>query len=142
MQLFLTTLIYFASLLHGYDVQEFRNPQKIFWKVCTRCEYVGLINSKPYWHHTKKESSPNLSKPNYQKLQTTVKRCMDQKIRARNFEARNERIGTGVLVQTRKWKQVSFERKQGECYKWKAKEDSAQKELLAVSATMRTSVEK
>ena len=36
-----------------------------------------------------------LSQPNCQKLKTMVKRCIDQKIRARNFEARNDRIETG-----------------------------------------------
>ena len=41
------------------------------------------------------------SQPNYQKLQTVVKRGMDQKIRARNLEARNERIDTGVPVKAR-----------------------------------------
>ena len=37
------------------------------------------------------------------------------------FEARRERIVTGVPVKTRKGKLVSVERKQGKCYRWKAK---------------------
>ena len=37
------------------------------------------------------------------------------------FEARNERIETGVLVKTGKEKNVSVERKQGDCYQWNAK---------------------
>ena len=54
--------------------------------------------------------------PNYQELKTMVKRCMDQKIRARNFEGRNERIETGVTVKARcKRKPVSVDRKQREC---------------------------
>ena len=44
----------------------------------------------------------NLSMPRYQKLKTMVKRLVDQKIRTRNFQTRNERIETGVLVKTRK----------------------------------------
>ena len=40
----------------------------------------------------KQEIEQHLSQANDQKLKTMVKRCMDQKIRARNFEARNERI--------------------------------------------------
>ena len=44
------------------------------------------------------EVNPNLSKPpNYQELKFMVMRCMDQEIRARNFEATNDRIGTGKL---------------------------------------------
>ena len=39
-----------------------------------------------------------------------VKRCMDQKIRALKFEARNERIETGILVKTRQGKNVSVEK--------------------------------
>ena len=48
------------------------------------------------------EIEQHRSQPNYQKFTTMVKRCMDQKIRVRNFEGRNERI----------------EREQGECYQW------------------------
>ena len=60
--------------------------------------------------------------PSYQKLKTMVKRCMDQKIRARNFEARNERYETGVSAKSRcKGKLVSVDWKQGECFQWKAK---------------------
>ena len=61
------------------------------------------------------------SQPNYQKLQTVVKRGMDQKIRERKLEARNERVETGAPVKARsKGKPVSVEGKQGECYQWKA----------------------
>ena len=43
------------------------------------------------------EINQDRSKPSYQKLNTMVKRRMDQMIRTRNFQARNERIETGVL---------------------------------------------
>ena len=59
------------------------------------------------------ETEQHLSQPNNQKLKTMVQKCMDQKIRARNSEGRNERTETGVLVKTRKGKRVSVERKQG-----------------------------
>ena len=36
--------------------------------------------------------------PNYQKLKTMVKRCIGQKRRFRNFDARNERSETGAVV--------------------------------------------
>ena len=68
------------------------------------------------------EIEQHLSQPDNQKLKSIVKRCMDQKVRARNFEARNERIETEVLVKTRKGKLVTVERKHGECCRLKAKE--------------------
>ena len=36
------------------------------------------------------------SRPDYQKLKTMVKRSIDQKLRLRNFDARNERIETAT----------------------------------------------
>ena len=69
-----------------------RCPQTIFWKACVRRAYVDLINLKPYLVLYEQEFEQNNLQPSYQKLKTMVKRCMDQKVRARNFEARNERI--------------------------------------------------
>ena len=48
------------------------------------------------------EIHPNISKPDYQKLRTMVKRSIDQKLRLRKFYARNERIETGALVTSRR----------------------------------------
>ena len=44
---------------------------------------------------------------------------IDQKIRARNVEARNERIETGAVVQDRRDKR-GVARELRECYQWKA----------------------
>ena len=41
------------------------------------------------------EIHQKITMPNYQKLKTMVKRGVDQKLRFRNFDARNERIETG-----------------------------------------------
>ena len=60
------------------------------------------------------------SQPSYQKFKTMVKRCMDQKIRARRFEARNEKIETGAPAKDKR-KLDSLDRKQGECDQWQAK---------------------
>ena len=54
---------------------------------------MSLVNSKkrivePY----DMEIHLKIWMPNYQKLKTMVKRSMDQKLRLRNFDARNERI--------------------------------------------------
>ena len=61
------------------------------------------------------------SEPSYQKLKSMVKKHFDQKIGTHNIQPRNERIETGVLVNTRKWKNVSVERGLGDCYQWQAK---------------------
>ena len=58
--------------------------------------------------------------PSYQRLKTMVRRHIDQIIRTRIFRARNGRIETGVSVKSHKRKNVSGERKVGECYQWKA----------------------
>ena len=70
-----------------------------------------------------------------------VKRCLDQKITARKFEARNERIETGAPAKGKE-KSVSAERQQGQCYQKKKKQkDSAQKVTLVVPVTMTTNVQ-
>ena len=38
------------------------------------------------------EIHQKISKPDYQKLKTIVEKSVDQKLRLRNFDARNERI--------------------------------------------------
>ena len=43
-----------------------------------------------------------ISKPYYQKLKTMVKRCIDKKLRSRNFDARHEGIETNALVKKHK----------------------------------------
>ena len=40
--------------------------------------------------------------PNYQKMKTMVKRSLDQKLRLRNFDARQGKIETGAVVKSRK----------------------------------------
>ena len=65
-------------------------------------------------------NSTEQSMPDYQTLKTTVKRSIDQKIRLRNFDARNERLETCAVVTSRRG-QIGVERGQGECCQWKAK---------------------
>ena len=43
-----------------------------------------------------------ISTPDYQKLNTMVKRSMDHKVRLRNFDTRNERIESGTVVTHRR----------------------------------------
>ena len=49
--------------------------------------------------------------PSYQRLKTMTKKFLDQKMRARNFEARNERTVTGTPAKTRSKREVSQLRK-------------------------------
>ena len=68
MKLFLSVQIYPVSLYMATifkmlipDVTRFcypqvRFPMTRFWKVCTRCEYESLIDSKQYWQCTNKKS--------------------------------------------------------------------------------------
>ena len=48
------------------------------------------------------EIHQKITMPNYQKLKTMVKRSIDQKLRLRSFDARNESIGTGAVVTSRR----------------------------------------
>ena len=58
--------------------------------------------------------------PSCEKLRKMVRQHVDQTIRAQNFKAWNERIGIGVLVKSQKGRNVSADRKVGECFQWKA----------------------
>ena len=66
------------------------------------------------------EIQKKISKPDCQKLKTMVKRSIDQKLRFRNADARNDRIETGSVATNRRG-QRGVDRGQGECYQWKAK---------------------
>ena len=69
------------------------------------------------------EIHQKISMPNYQKLKTMVKRNIDQKLRLRNFDVRNEEIETGAVVTSRRGssgiergKEFAFSGKQkGQC---------------------------
>ena len=67
-----------------------------------------------------KEIHQKISRPGYQKLKTMVKRSIDQKLRLRYFDARNERVETGAVVTSRRGSS-GIERGQGVCFEWKAK---------------------
>ena len=58
--------------------------------------------------------------PNYQRLKTTVKRRIDQKLRLRNFDARHEKFETGAVVKNHRGSN-GVERGKGICDQWKEK---------------------
>ena len=55
---------------------------------------MSLVNSKTVLGVHDVEIHQKISRPDYQKLKTMVKRSIDQKLRLRIFDARNERIET------------------------------------------------
>ena len=57
---------------------------------------------------------------NYQKLKTMAKRCLDLKLRVRNFDARHGRIESGAEVKSRKG-MSGVDGGKGFCYQWKEK---------------------
>ena len=71
------------------------------------------------------EIHQNTLVPNYQKLKTMVKRCIDQKIRSRNFAARHGRIESGAVMKSRKGI-IGVEGGKGICDQWKEKGQCSQ----------------
>ena len=64
----------------------------------------------------------NNSLPSYQRLKTMVMKFLVQNVRARNFEARNERTVTGTSAKNKsRGKSVSVVRKPRDFCQWKAK---------------------
>ena len=73
--------------------------------------------------------------PCFQRLRTMVRQHVDQTIRTRNLKARNERFETGALVKNHNGRNVSVERKVGECFQWKATGQSSNPETPVVLTT-------
>ena len=65
------------------------------------------------------EIHQKVSMPKYRRLKTMVKRNKDQKLRLRNFDARNERIEIGAVFTNRRGLR-GVESGPGECHQWKA----------------------
>ena len=66
------------------------------------------------------EIHQKISYPNCQKLKTMVKRRKNQKLRSRNFDARQGRLETGAVILNRKGL-IGVEGGKGTCYQWKEK---------------------
>ena len=66
------------------------------------------------------EIHQKISMPNYQRLNTMVKRSIDQKLRMRKFDARHEKIETGAVVKSHRGLS-GVERGKGICHQWKEK---------------------
>ena len=73
-----------------------------------------------------------ISMPDYQKLKTMVKRSIEQKLRLRNFDARQGKIETGAVVKSREGLS-GVEGGRGICYHWKGKGQCSKGHQRAVS---------
>ena len=71
-------------------------------KVCTNLSMRESDQLKTVLELYVMETHQKISMPDYQKLKTMVKRTIEQKLRLRNFDARNERIETGAVVSNRR----------------------------------------
>ena len=91
-------------------------PRKMSWRCCTRWEYVNPAAdriSNVWPRNLTRSSNANLSKTD-----DNGKKTFGQMIRTRNSGARNARMETGGNSQN--GKNVSVERRMGECFQWKA----------------------
>ena len=86
------------------------------------------------------EIHQKISRPDFQKLKTTVKRRKDQKLRLRNFDARNERIETGAVVTNRRVNVVLKEDKENATNGMQ--KDSVREETNAVSGSVQNQHQK
>ena len=59
------------------------------------------------------------AKPDYYRLKTMVKRSLEQELRSRNFESRNGRLESNVLVKNQRERR-RFHRGQEDCWQWQA----------------------
>ena len=57
--------------------------------------------------------------PDYHRLKTMVKRSVEQKLRMKNFEARNGNFETSAVVKNQRAEQRE-QRSLGDCWQWKA----------------------
>ena len=101
---FLDCSYLFSVTLHGEDIQDFDTCWKQVVlsssevpndKILESLYKMRILESdqlKTALAMHEQEVNQDLSAPSYQKLKTMVKRSMDQKIRTRHFQARNERI--------------------------------------------------
>ena len=95
------------------------------WKVCTNCEHVTLSSSELYWNCTTWRFIRRYRCPIIKKLNTMVKRSINQKLRLRNFDARHQKIETGAVVKNLKGLS-GVEGGKGTCQQWKDKGQCSQ----------------
>ena len=122
LQLFFEMMTFKDSIRNGtkFQYQWRKSHLMISWNDCTNWEYVSLINSKPYWNCSTWRFTRKYRCTIIKKLKTTVKSCIDQKLRLRNLDVRHERIWTSAVVKSQK-RQSGVHRGTGICCQWKEK---------------------
>ena len=104
----------------------------------TKCGYGCLFNSRLFWHRTNKILIRRICHRATRESTTMVKNFLDQKVSARNFEARNER----TVTEKQKQREFGQRRKEARETAINGKQmGSARKETHAVSPTMTVNVE-
>ena len=74
------------TVIDGQDPTWWYSGKLVQIKKCESDQLKNVLELSDLEIHQK------ISKPEYQKLKTMVKRSIDQKLRLQNFDARNERI--------------------------------------------------
>ena len=142
----------FSVTLHDYNIQEFDKRWDEVLLSMSKTPSDDILDSlynlrirdsaqlKTVLELYDTEIHQKISMPNDQKLKTMVKRCIDQKLRLRNFDARHGRIETGAVVKNRK----GLSGVEGEKYLLpvERKKASVRKETNAVSGMRVTIVRK
>ena len=129
---FLTMLIYsrllLAMMTYRNSIQDGMNFLFSMSKIHTEDVLESLYNLrlresdqlKVVLALYEQEIHQKISKLDYHKLKTMVKRSIDQNLRSRNFEARNGRSEPGAVVKNPRGHR-GVERGSGECWQWQAK---------------------
>ena len=101
----------FSITLRNDDVQEFDTKRNVILLSMSKIPAAGVLeslcklrSSKTVLDLYEPEIHEKISKRDYQKLKTMVKRSLEQKIKARNSETRDEMIETGAVVKNRREK--------------------------------------
>ena len=97
----------------------------MFWEVCTKWRIRESDQLKTVLELYDMEIHQQIPRPGNQKLKTMVQRSKDQKLRLRNFDARNEKIETEAAVKSRKGL-IGVEGGKGICYQCKEKGQCSQ----------------
>ena len=122
---FLIMLILFSITLRNDNVQDFDTRWDEILLSMTKIPTDDVLESlyklrirecdqlKTVLELYDKKFHQKISMPNYQKMKTMVKRNIDQKLRLRNSDARNDKIETGAVVTSRRgqsgvWKRTSL----------------------------------
>ena len=95
-----------------------KNPSDDVWGSLYKFRIRELVQLETAEELNDMEIHQKTSMPNYQKLKTMVKISKDQKLRLRNFDARQRKIETGAVAKNRKGL-GGFEEGRAICYQWK-----------------------